>query len=168
VRNTIFRGARLNGQVGGFALRVGQATDVRVHNNTFYDNDIVLISGDMSGEFKNNIVFGGEIRRNSGTIWEADHNAWSRLASNVPWILLGGHDLWIGDPMLGPNLYPLPESPVIDAGQDLGLIDDYCGRLRIDGSTDMGAFEFFGDSEALGLCESRFNTDAPLEPFETR
>ncbi len=164
VRNNIMRGARISGNKGGFALRVSQSDNVRVYHNTFYDNDVALIGNDSRGTFKNNIVFGGEVRANEGALWEANHNAWSHISAKVPYAFWGNDDLWISDPRLGADLYPLADSPVIDSGQDLGLSDDYCRRLRADGYPDVGAQEYLGDPQMLRTCENRYRVQVPSVP----
>jgi hypothetical protein len=104
------------------------------------------------------------VRANEGALWEANHNAWSHISAKVPYAFWGNDDLWISDPRLGADLYPLADSPVIDSGQDLGLSDDYCRRLRADGYPDVGAQEYLGDPQMLRTCENRYRVQVPSVP----
>jgi len=145
VRNNIFRGARNNGNEGGVALKVKLAVDVSVYHNTFDDNEIYLMSLEAQGVFKNNVIVGGRPRVSDDSAWDADHNAWAKVERDVPLCLRGGHELWIDDPGLGLDLRPLPGSPLINAGQSVGVPDDFNGDPRSDGSPDLGAFEYERD-----------------------
>jgi hypothetical protein len=139
-----------------------------VYHNTFFDNDMLLVANESSGTLENNIVFGGEVRANRGVAWEADRNVWTHMSAEVPYGFLGNNDLWLSDPRLGPNLYPFVDSPVIDSGTDLGLNDDYCGRLRMDGRPDVGAHEYLGETLMLSPCENVYEVPFPAAPNVSR
>jgi hypothetical protein len=152
IRNNVFQEARVgyraDTSLGGYALMVGEASNIEIYHNTFYNNDVYLKSyGVMSGTFKNNVVYGGRASINtSNSEWEADYNAWSQVVGSLPSVLQGSHDLHVADLMLGVDLRPLPNSPVINAGYNCGLTDDFDGNPRSDGFPDLGAFEYVGDT----------------------
>jgi hypothetical protein len=138
VRNNIFRQAR-----GEYAVRVSKATNISLYHNTFYDNEESFRSYEVSGGvFKNNVIIGGKLGISNSAEWKADYNAWVGIKGRVPSRFQGNHDLWIDDPALDSNLHPLSDSPLIDAGQDVGVLDDFNGTLRSDGLPDLGAIEY--------------------------
>jgi hypothetical protein len=150
IRNNILREARNSGRTRGYALKVDSAVDVEVYHNTFYDNEIYLRSyGSMHGTFKNNVIIGGRAGTDHDSAWEADYNAWVEVEGEIPPLLQGGHDLWARDPVLDLNLIPLPGSPLIDTGLDVGVPDDFTGDPRLDGSPDLGALEYRGKPQVF-------------------
>lgn len=146
IRNNIFRGTVSSDNPGyaveGSALQVRSATDVFVYHNTFFDNERYLVSADAVGcVFKNNIVVRGRAQLNYDAVeWEADFNAWSQTAEEVPAILRGQHDLLADDLWLDQHLRPTVDSPVVGVGQDVGVKDDFDGRARPSTPT-LGAME---------------------------
>jgi hypothetical protein len=147
IRNNVFREARRAQQggslMGGYALQIGDGLNVQVYHNTFFDNDGYLSSWNTtSGQFRNNVIFKGSGSvSSSNSTWQGDYNAWSQLSGSVPSSLRGSHDLSVSNLMLDADLRPEPGSPVINTGQDLGVLDDFDGNSRTDGQPDLGAFE---------------------------
>ena len=148
VRNNIFKEARRTDRptssfVGGHGLEVADAMNIGVYHNTFYDNDYYLSGWNVSNSiFKNNIIYKGSSSVSSDVHWEADYNAWSQVTDIAPSILNGRHDVVVADLRLEANLQPMSDSPVLNAGQDLGLTDDFAGNPRVDTFPDLGVFEF--------------------------
>lgn len=146
VRNNILRGSVSSDNSGytveGSALQVRFASGVQVYHNNFINNDRYLVTADVAGcVFKNNIVVGGRAQVDgTNAEWEADHNAWSQVAESVPAILQGGHDVSADDLWLSQDLCPQSNSPVVGAGQDVGVANDFRGRQR-DDPPDIGALE---------------------------
>jgi outer membrane biosynthesis protein TonB len=145
IRNNIFKEAQAEPNQTpeqGFGLLAADAVNLQVYHNTFFNNNIFLRSWALhEGVFKNNVVYGGKARVDSNTGWEADYNAWSRVSGlSTGW--QGGHNLTISNLKLDANLRPLPDSPVIDAGEPLDIMEDFNGQLRSDNSPDLGAFEY--------------------------
>jgi hypothetical protein len=150
IRNNIFKGARSSNGIKGYALRFGWVDSVEVYHNTFYENENFLRSWHVRGSLKNNVVVGGKLNASSTSEWEADYNAWAGVEEDlVPHFLRGGHDLWISNPVLGTDLHPLQDSPLVDRGQDLGIPDDFNGNPRLDGSPDVGALEYTRASQVF-------------------
>lgn len=142
IRNNVFKEARSQGSIKGRALGVNTVSNIAVYHNTFYDNDFTIKSGDMNGEFYNNVIVGGQLIAYPTSDWEANHNAWVEIAGNVPQTLLGAHDFTISEnSVLDSNLHPLSKSPLINAGLQVGVNEDFAGRPRSDGMPDLGAFE---------------------------
>ena len=73
--------------------------------------------------------------------WNADHNAWSGV-EYIPSALRGGHDIHTKDLQLDDDLHPLPGSVLVNAGQEVGVSEDFEGKHRSDGHPDIGAFEY--------------------------
>ena len=146
VRNNIFSRSIASDNPGytveGSALQVRSADDVQVHHNTFYDNDWFLLSNHVSRcVFKNNIVIGGEAKvQEHNSEWEADYNAWSQITGSVPTALQGEHDVVAEDLALDQDFRPLPNSPVVGAGQNVGVTNDLAGNPR-GAPPDLGALE---------------------------
>jgi hypothetical protein len=132
----------LGNAVEDSALQVKSATDVKVYHNTFYDNQYYLISSHVSRcVFKNNIVIGGKARVHSENVeWDADYNAWAQIAEPLPEILRGEHDISAQGLGLDADLCPQPNSPVIGAGLDIGIEQDFVGNQRRS-PPSLGAFE---------------------------
>lgn len=160
VRNNIFREATISNGRGGYGLKVAAASQIRVYHNTFYDNSIAFRSYEVkASSFKNNAVSGGKIVINTTNAeWEADYNAWSDIAGSLPQTLKGLHDLYPADLSLDVEMQPLNQSPLLDSGQNVGVITDFAGKFRDDGTPDLGAFEGTRVSSA---------TLVQLEPVET-
>jgi hypothetical protein len=146
IRNNIFKTAspaanRVPEQ--GFALLIADTNVVAVYHNTFYANHVFLRSWNTTaGIFKNNIIYGGKARVDSTANWEADYNAWSQVNGAIPSVFQGNHDLIVLDLKLDPTLHPQLDSLVINAGQNLGILDDFAGNPRTDESPDLGALEY--------------------------
>jgi len=145
VKNNLFRDAS-NGTEPGIGLWVHDAVNVKILHNTFFSNPIHLRTGSTkltTAEMKNNIFWQGEIVGfpTSGglSIWETDYNAWSQITGDVPQILRGSNDLLNLPLHLSYNLDPSANSPVINAGANLGVITDFTGSLRQDGRPYIGA-----------------------------
>ncbi len=174
VRNNIFKEARasnLSGRwEGGYALRIAKVSSVEVYQNTFYDNDIYLRSYHTNNiSFKNNIIIGGEsgVSSTNNVAWEADYNAWSHIEGARPEPLRGEHDLFEVDLRLADDLVPLPNSPVLNYGQNLGVINDFEGKSRADGRPDLGAFERGNTAESPSLSINPIRAQVhPGDPVE--
>ncbi|MFW6116111.1 MAG: right-handed parallel beta-helix repeat-containing protein [bacterium] len=146
IRNNILRESVSSDNPGytveGSALQVRFASGIYVYHNTFVDNHRYLVTADTTDAvFKNNIVLGGRAQLDGNHIdWEADYNAWSQLAGPVPATLQGRRDLSAHDLSLGPDFRPQSDSPLVGAGQDVGVGHDYDGRPR-GNPPDVGALE---------------------------
>jgi len=142
VRNNIFKEARKSENEGGYALSIDSAANIEVYHNTFYYNRICVAIHSATGVFENNVVVGGSSRVSTDSKWEADYNAWIVADEQcVVSCLRGKHDLWVGDPLLDADLRPLPDSPLINAGDKVEVPNDFNGYLRADGLPDLGAIE---------------------------
>lgn len=160
VRNNIFREATVSDGMGGYGLKVAGSSNISVYHNTFHNNPTAFRSYEVNtSSFKNNVISGGNILINTSNVeWEADYNAWSDIAGTIPQPLKGLHDLYAADLSLDVEMQPLSQSPLLDSGQNVGVITDFAGKFRDDGSPDLGAFERIGNSAA---------TLVQLEPVET-
>jgi hypothetical protein len=149
IRNNIMRNTVTSDNRGytkqGSALQVRSAVNVQVYHNTFYYTNRSLVSYDVSNcVFKNNIVIGGtaDVHQENAQ-WEADYNAWSLVEEAVPLNLRGSHDLIAENLGLDHNLHPMPDSRVIDSGENIGVIEDFDGNPRPNGpGYDIGAYEY--------------------------
>lgn len=147
IRNNVFRGAResdFSGEPeGGVALSVSESKKLEVHHNTFVGNGYYLWSWDTKkASFRNNVVVGGDaLMGPNGNDWDSDYNLWFGLDAEPPDPLPGAHDVITTDPLLDGDLRPISGSPVVDAGDDLRVEEDFDGVARHDGLPDIGAFE---------------------------
>jgi hypothetical protein len=127
----------------GIGLKVSRVNkNIEIWHNTFTKNETYLSSYEASGSFKNNVVKGGKATLDSTSTWVADYNGWTGN-TQVPPQLKGKHDQ-TGNLALDGYLRPKLSSPLLNAGQPLGVATDYDGKGRSDGSPDIGAFEFGG------------------------
>jgi hypothetical protein len=166
VINNIFRKARYyrgnDYRPSGLGLAIGvnrAAQNIKILHNTFVDNNYFLSSNGMQAEFRNNVINGGQARISSDSTWLASNNAWANIIGGLPAALVGTDDLTLTDLELDDQLRPLPTSPLINYGPDLGVNIDFAGNPRQDGHPDLGAFEG-GSSWPDGT----FLSVAPIQP----
>jgi len=158
VVNNIFRDACTG---PGAAMFVNDARNIHILHNTFFNNRYLLRTGHKAstGTVKNNVFCRGGFIMLPEEIWfwdtddniwsapspkggmDADYNAWSEIKGGVPNGVKGAHDLDTTDLRLHLDLRPLPCSPLIDAGTDVGVKDDFTGYPR-DKYPDIGAYEW--------------------------
>jgi hypothetical protein len=152
VRNNIFRDAHWvegypHGDSGTALLVYDNVQNVEFVNNTLFGNKCHVrgYDGSVSGILENNVFWqGGLCVPGSGTswTWTADYNGWAGIEDGVPSYLRGSHDVVKLDLGLANDLKPAVDSPLIDAGDQLGIAEDFEGNARSDGTPDIGAFEF--------------------------
>lgn len=142
VRNNIFKQTYSSSDQS--AVVVNDAVNTIIYHNTFYDTTYFLRSWNSStGVFKNNAIYNGNSGVSSSSSWESDYNAWSSGESSVSAKLRGSNSLYEIDLGLDPDQKPLSTSPLIDAGADLDVVDDFEGTSRPQASGyDIGAYEY--------------------------
>jgi len=135
VTNNIFRDTYNQ----GMGLVIYDATGIDVLHNTFTRNAWHIRTGDdrpMQGRLVNNVFVGGDFNV-SGEFGECHHNAWD--TGPLPNILQGNGDI-TGNLGLNETLHPETHSPLLLAGINIGISDDYDGTPRGNPPT-IGAFE---------------------------
>lgn len=146
IYNNIFRDSQSSDNSGytieGSALQIRFAENIKIYHNTFFQNPRYLVGNQLSAcVFKNNIIIGGRSGVNNPSFGcESDYNAWSQMIDQVPIVLQGEHDVYAEDLGLDQDLRPSPFSPVVGAGQNVGITTDLTGRSRAD-PPDLGALE---------------------------
>jgi hypothetical protein len=145
IYNNIFRDAATSGNPGrlleGSALQVRYAVNIEIYHNTFFQNPRYLVGNKVSAcTFKNNIIIGGRSGVNlEGFSCTTDYNAWSQVIQ-VPVVLQGEHDIYADDLGLDQDFRPSLLSPVVAAGQNVGITVDFTNRPR-GNPPDVGAVE---------------------------
>ncbi|NIM95214.1 MAG: hypothetical protein GTO18_16070 [Anaerolineales bacterium] len=149
----------------GRVLKIGRIKGAKVYNNTFVNNPdakvMYMYSFSYGGssylavinlQIKNNVLDSGrfDIGSNNagypGQVVEIDHNAFAQINGSIPSLFQGDGSIYDDNLLLDQtNFIPLPESPLIDAGTDLGnqgVINDFNNTARPQGpGYDIGAFE---------------------------
>jgi len=151
VFNNIFYGGTADTHWIGNLFINRACTDTEIRNNVFwgfvnegYNNVQIRVGSgvDLSGTVFSNNVIGPE--STNFIQYGGIENYYSTLAEYQQGSLQGEDSKsdppQFTDP-LGGDFYPGPFSPLIDAGVHVGLSEDYEGN-PVDGSPDIGAFEF--------------------------
>ena len=149
IRNNILRDSYpYDHPSAGTGILVYESTGVQILHNTFFNNQNHIKGYSevvTTGVLKNNVFWrGGFYVPSPGGAWDwdADYNAWSEITGGVPAPLRGSHDVLNVDLQLDQELKPTENSPLIDAGTDVGVTDDFARNARSDGTPDMGAREW--------------------------
>ena len=156
VLNNIFKDtADLSGYVNmaPTMLEINSVSNVSIFNNTFqYQSDeqqlLLVLENFDNLVLKNNAFQNGVVKTDGNIGVKANYNAWSGVSGylypyNIDPSLTGINDVTTDNMGLAPStLAPVSGSPLIDAAQDLGVIDDFnsapvSGLLR-----DIGAVEY--------------------------
>ena len=150
-------------------LDINSASNVSIFNNTFqYQSDeqqlLLVLENFDNLVLKNNAFQNGVVKTDGNTGVKANYNAWSGVSGylypyNIDPSLTGINDVTTDNMGLAPStLAPVSGSPLIDAAQDLGIIDDFnsapvSGLLR-----DIGALEY---QDIPLQTDTTLNTEAP-------
>jgi hypothetical protein len=153
VTNTVFRTPRIIEVLEGVVTMDG-ITSVNGGTSLFYN-------GFASLSVTNSII-----RDATGPILIADPEAEAVFTNCIAPAALPGTGNLVGNPMLAPDLTPLPGSPCIDAGSTdayRGPRKDFVGADRIRGTAiDLGAVE----SDPAPACTIDFNGDGFVDFFD--
>ena len=139
VLNNIFKDtADLSGYVNmaPTMLDINSASNVSIFNNTFqYQSDeqqlLLVLENFDNLVLKNNAFQNGVVKTDGSIGVKANYNAWSGVSGylypyNIDPSLTGINDVTTDNMGLAPStLAPVSGSPLIDAAQDLGIIDDF-------------------------------------------
>ncbi len=176
IRNNIFEesvfptGIYANSPQRSVALDIGSVNNVKVINNTFHNSDayspdgtqkqLLVLDNSDNIELENNAFHNGRVSMRSlgNANLLADFNAWSAVTGVTDDKFIGlegsavsGQNDLITD-SLGidwSTMKPLLDSPVIDAGTDSGITNDFYG-LPVSGlGIDIGAVEYQQSAQAV-------------------
>ena len=155
------------------ALAVGNVSNVRVLNNTIHNsssnNRILFLTDNTENmELKNNVFYNGQIKaadniyQNGAIVIQghinlsADYNAWGNIDEEVypmPGMsaLLGSNDVVSDYLQVDWTTHtPLETSPLVDAGTNTGITEDFYGATISGAYRDIGAVENQHTSEPIG------------------
>ena len=134
---------------------VNEGLNVDIHNNTLFNTTGIDIRFAASvANLRNNVIDGPIRERDSGT---------AILGTNLLNLSLAAMRSYFTDPDHA-DFTLLSGTAIVDQGETLALVvDDYCGNLRDDGVTDLGAVEYDGEicqtaHRALDVFSSSFET----------
>jgi hypothetical protein len=150
IRNNIFLDAveDNNTNISQAAISIYDHSErIRIFQNTFVRNKYHFHSFTdtiVSVDIKNNVFIKGGFYAPEHENFQADsdYNVFGEVSGSIPPTISGLHDRISQDQLIDENYEPLPFSPLIDAGVNLDISNDFNGNPRPSGAGyDIGAVE---------------------------